>query len=95
MAAREYLGGIADRLAARGRHIHIRTALGSAAAAIVTTAQAEKADLIAMTTHGRGGIRRLVFGSVAEEVLRTAPVPVLLFRDRAEPEARPQEGQTP
>jgi nucleotide-binding universal stress UspA family protein len=37
-------------------------------------------DLIAMTTHGRTGLRRLAFGSVAEQVLRHAPVPVFLVR---------------
>jgi nucleotide-binding universal stress UspA family protein len=37
-------------------------------------------NLVAMTTHGRTGLRRLVLGSVAESVLRTVNVPVLLWR---------------
>jgi nucleotide-binding universal stress UspA family protein len=37
-------------------------------------------DLIAMTTHGRSGLGRLVFGSVAEAVLRQADIPVFMMR---------------
>jgi nucleotide-binding universal stress UspA family protein len=36
-----------------------------------------------MTTHGRGGLGRLIFGSVADAVLRNSPVPVLLVRVKA------------
>jgi nucleotide-binding universal stress UspA family protein len=39
-----------------------------------------KADLIVMSTHGRRGVSRLLLGSVAESVVRTAPCPVLLVR---------------
>jgi len=39
-----------------------------------------KADLIVIGTHGRRGVRRMMLGSDAEQVLRTAPVPVLLVR---------------
>jgi nucleotide-binding universal stress UspA family protein len=41
-------------------------------------------DLVAMTTHGRSGISRLIFGSVAEQVLRHVSVPVLLVRPTSE-----------
>jgi nucleotide-binding universal stress UspA family protein len=51
----------------------------SAAEAIADHARAHGYDLIAMSTHGRSGFRRLVLGSVAEAVLRHAEVPVLLF----------------
>lgn len=47
---------------------------------IADFAEEEAADMIAMTTHGRSGLSRLLFGSVAEEVLRVAPMPVLLLR---------------
>jgi nucleotide-binding universal stress UspA family protein len=50
------------------------------AGAIVQQAKKWKADLIVMGTHGRGGVKRVVMGSDAEQVLRTTPVPVLLFR---------------
>lgn len=47
--------------------------------AIVEFAHAQKADYIAMATHGRSGIRRLLLGSVAEQVVRHAHVPLLLY----------------
>jgi nucleotide-binding universal stress UspA family protein len=48
--------------------------------AIVETAQARNCDLIAMSSHGRGGFRRLILGSVTSEVLANSPVPVLVVR---------------
>jgi len=47
---------------------------------IVAEAGAQRAELIVLGTHGRRGLRRLVLGSDAELVVRTAPVPVLLVR---------------
>jgi nucleotide-binding universal stress UspA family protein len=47
---------------------------------IVRYAKAHEIDLIAMGTHGRGGIKHLVMGSVAENVVRSAPCPVLTVR---------------
>ena len=47
---------------------------------VTAQAQAWPADLIVIGTHGRRGIGRMVLGSDAEQVLRHAPVPVLLFR---------------
>jgi nucleotide-binding universal stress UspA family protein len=56
-------------------------AIGSQAAqVIVRHAKEWPADIIVMGTHGRRGIRRIVMGSDAEQVLRTSPVPVLLVR---------------
>lgn len=56
---------------------------GRAADIIVDRAKKWRADLIVLGTHGRRGVRRLVMGSDAEEVVRLSPVPVLLVR--AEP----------
>lgn len=53
---------------------------GPVADAILDTASAIDADLIAMSTHGRGGLTRMVMGSVADEILRRSHVPVLLIR---------------
>ena len=53
---------------------------GDARAQIDTTAAEVGADLIIMGTHGRRGVARLLLGSVAESVARTAPCPVLLVR---------------
>ena len=53
-----------------------------AADVIIEQAQAWGAELIVMGTHGRRGVRRLILGSDAELVVRNAPVPVLLVRER-------------
>lgn len=55
---------------------------GNAAAAIVRTAARTRADLIVLGTHGRTGVRRLLLGSVADRVLRTATCPVLTVQAR-------------
>jgi nucleotide-binding universal stress UspA family protein len=52
---------------------------------IVETAEALKADLIVMATHGRSGLGHTFIGSVAERVVRTAPCPVLTIRPKAQP----------
>lgn len=54
-----------------------RTVIASPAAAIISTAEVDAVDLIVMGTTGRTGVKRLVLGSVAEEVVRRAPCPVL------------------
>lgn len=56
---------------------------GDAANSIVSLAQSEKADLIIMGTHGRQGLNRLLFGSVAEKVVKTSHVPVMTIRPKA------------
>ena len=56
---------------------------GQAASLIVEDAKKWKADLIVLGTHGRRGIKRLVMGSDAEEIVRTSPVPILLVRSKS------------
>ncbi|MFB6162871.1 MAG: universal stress protein [Halococcoides sp.] len=51
---------------------------GAPSRAIVEHAEESDADAIVMGTHGRGGLDRLLLGSVAERVVRTAPVPVIV-----------------
>lgn len=65
---------------------------GAAAPAIIHAAQVHHADLIVMTSHGRGGIARLVLGSVAEAVLRGSRVPILLIRPAGAPVVPPADG---
>jgi nucleotide-binding universal stress UspA family protein len=52
----------------------------SAARAILALADSSKSDLVALSTHGRGGVERLLFGSVADKVIRSAKVPLFLLR---------------
>ena len=78
--ATDYLHAVAGEL--RDKGIATDTALwrGPAAASIVDAAAAWDADLIIMTTHGRGGVGRLVMGSVADSILRGTTTPILLLR---------------
>jgi nucleotide-binding universal stress UspA family protein len=89
--AEGYLGDVERRLAARGMRVSHAVRYGDAAEEILDHARGRQAGLIAMSTHGRSGIRRLVMGSVAEAVLRASPVPVLLLRAAGPPAA---EGET-
>lgn len=63
-----------------GVDVETRLLRGSPATEIVDEAERADCDLIVMGTHGRGGIDRLLLGSVAERVVRTATVPVLTVR---------------
>lgn len=81
-AAATYLAAVADRLRERGVTVAVEQHDGPPAKLIVARARELGADLVAMTTHGRGGLDRLLLGSVADEVVRHATVPVLLVRAR-------------
>jgi nucleotide-binding universal stress UspA family protein len=76
----QYLEHVANELGRQGISVQTEHVVGPAAEVLVECARQARADLIGLTTHGRGGSRRLVVGSVAESVLRTAPCPVLLVR---------------
>jgi nucleotide-binding universal stress UspA family protein len=82
--ADEYLARVAGRLRERVPRVEYERPEGHPPDVIARRAGELGVDLIAMTTHGRGGLGRLVFGSVADEVLRTAPCPILLVRLRGE-----------
>ena len=78
--ARDYLATIAADLLARGVRVQTRVSSGTPVTEILAAARDSAVDLIAMTTHGRRGVSRLVFGSVAEAVVRLAECPILLVR---------------
>jgi nucleotide-binding universal stress UspA family protein len=79
--AYDYLEPLAERLRARSFVVRTRVARHERpAAAILDDATVHAADLIALATHGRGGLKRLVLGSVVDKVLRGADVAVLLYR---------------
>ena len=75
-----YLAGIARRLRSGGVAVAVEQIEGGPVEAIVEAARTHGADLIAMTTHGRGGLGRLIFGSHAEAIIHRTPCPVLLVR---------------
>lgn len=77
---RAYLQLIAERLAPLGAEVQVHVRFGKQAEEILAFAGDVGADLITMSTHGRSGIGRWVFGSVADRVLRHSTCPVLLVR---------------
>ena len=77
--AETYLASVRDRIGATD--VETLVVEGDAAQTIVETATQRKVGLIVMSSHGRGGLGRLVFGSVADGVLRESRTPVLLIRD--------------
>ena len=83
--AKAYFKELKERLPARDARVTGLIREGYPADVILHVAKEERATLIAMGTHGRTGIARWAWGSVAEDVLRRADVPVLLTRsDRSE-----------
>jgi nucleotide-binding universal stress UspA family protein len=76
--AEGYLRRVAGGLAGLSVRTLVRTA--TPARAIAETALTEEASLVAMVTHGRRGLGRLVAGSVTESVLRQSPVPMFVLR---------------
>jgi nucleotide-binding universal stress UspA family protein len=82
-AGRDYLRGLAGRLRERsGLRISAVELDGSAAQALVQYVKDIGADLVAMTSHGRSGVRGAWLGSVADQVVRSLDVPVLVTRAR-------------
>jgi nucleotide-binding universal stress UspA family protein len=78
--AQRYLDRIAKKLEAKGIKASTEVLLWKPAEAIVGYAKQYKCDLIVMATHGRSGPSRWAFGSVADKVLRSSGIPVLLIR---------------
>jgi nucleotide-binding universal stress UspA family protein len=79
--------GVADNLEKtaatlrqQGITVNMRVSTGNAAEEILRTADEIQADMIAMSTHGRSGLRRLAYGSVTDKVLHGARIPILVVR---------------
>jgi nucleotide-binding universal stress UspA family protein len=75
-----YLEGVAARLRARGLKVHTLVAAEDQPALAILHEAAPPIDMVALQTHGRGGLSRLLLGSVADKVIRGAAVPVLVQR---------------
>ena len=75
-----YLERTGESMKKRGVVVKTMVSTGNASDEILKATGDVKADLIAMSTHGRSGLRRLAFGSVTDKVIRGATVPVLLVR---------------
>ena len=77
----EHARGEAQAAGVPATTLLIESAERSAAHGILEEARKHQVDLIVLGTHGRRGLRRLVLGSDAELVVRSAPAPVLLVRE--------------
>jgi nucleotide-binding universal stress UspA family protein len=78
--AESYLERVASQVALAGVAVQTSVRQGQPARQIVTAAKDLGVDAIAMSTHSRRGVSRLMFGSVAEQVLHETSLPVLLVR---------------
>lgn len=79
-AADNYLEQLVSRLAYRGVNVQSHVITGKTAESIADFATKNKVDLIIIATHGRSGVSRWIWGSVADRILRSACVPVLMVR---------------
>lgn len=79
-AAAAYLQQVAARLGTVGAGVRYVTLQGPVTESIVAWAQQNQVDLIALMSHGLGHAARWVFGSVADRLLQSSPVPVLVVR---------------
>ena len=75
-----YIEDIEKDLKDKGFKVKSDSCLGRPAEEIVSYANKNKVDLIVMASHGRSGVSRWAYGSVAEKVLRSTCVPVLLVK---------------
>ncbi|MBI2862174.1 MAG: universal stress protein [Chloroflexi bacterium] len=81
--AETYLAAIGERLRQRGLTVRTIVREGPVIETIAGVAEGEQVDMVALSTHGRSGLSHLLFGSVAEAVIRRVSVPVLVVRPRA------------
>jgi nucleotide-binding universal stress UspA family protein len=79
-SAKKYLDKLARSLRKEGIQVKTVAIPGRAGEAILDYANTNSINLIAIATHGRGGLRRAVFGSVADYVLRESGLPVLVIK---------------
>lgn len=91
--AQQYIVDVSDRLKQADDVAPAGVALeGIPADQILAYERDQNADLVVMSTHGRSGVNRVVFGSVAERVLRQGQTPVLMVRPSGEiPEREPEK----
>lgn len=76
--AKDYLAGVAATVSEQGLKVEVAVPYEDAAEGILLEIGLRGADLVIMCTHGRSGLGRWIYGSVAEQVLQRSPVPVVL-----------------
>lgn len=84
-----YLAGIASRLRREGVQVKTAVKAGPAPQAILDVCQRQDASMIVMASHGRTGVREMMFGSVTMEIMRHTDTPLFLVRPMGLTERRP------
>ena len=79
--AETYLDAIAGPVREQGLTVDVAVPYGGAADAIADEVALREVDLVVMATHGRGGVARLVMGSVADKIVRSARCPVMTLKE--------------
>ncbi len=79
----KYLESIPSRIASKGIEVTTKILEGHTAERIIDYVKKNAVDLIVIATHGYSGMKRLMFGSVALQVLHDSHVPVLLIRAKS------------
>jgi nucleotide-binding universal stress UspA family protein len=87
--AGDYLNGVAARIQGQGLPVQTRVLAARNAAGAILEAAAQTSSFIALATHGRGGLNRLLLGSVANKLIRAAASPVLVVRPAGQDAAPP------
>ena len=80
VAAKDYLNQVVSQVKLDGVKVQTQVITGKAADSLADYATNNGFDLVVIATHGRGGVSRWVWGSVADRVLRSACVPLLMIR---------------
>ena len=92
--AQDYIKDVAERLRENGvRATGVAVVGGAVPETLISLAAPERVSLMAVATHGLGGLKRVVLGSVADKLVRGAEVPVLVVRPTARPAGRKSEGK--
>lgn len=78
--AMEKLGKLREKLESKGLNVKIYVPLGIPFLEITELAQREKVSMVLMGSHGKGFVKQMVLGSTSDNVLRSAPVPLLIVR---------------
>ncbi|MCX6003267.1 MAG: universal stress protein [Chloroflexi bacterium] len=78
--AEEYLQKQVQRLETKGIIAQAEVVFGDIADSLINFAEKNRVDLIIIATHGRSGIKRWVLGSIADRILRTSKIPILMVQ---------------
>jgi nucleotide-binding universal stress UspA family protein len=78
--AGQYLAKKAEQFQRNGINVKTAVLFGNVVDGLDTYAEKNKVDLIVIATHGRSGMSRFVWGSVADRILRTSKIPILMVR---------------